>query len=154
MKQIESTLNTYAVAPLIDWNFGTNAYPQIKFEKLADSSVAFLRDVFGQIIKGGNTLPEGFINEIVSETAKVLKLKWSPENVSKVSEKNNVGKKAYSAFENGKKGIADKLNMDAPKTPLELKKKLLSLKFQPGLEEKCHKLGEKFANGIYNKKMS
>jgi len=152
MKQMEATLNTYAVAPLIDWNFGTSAYPQIKFEKLADSSVAFLRDVFGQIMKAGHTLPDGFINEIVTETAKVLKLKWSPEKVSK-DKNDSIGKKAYSAFERGKKDKADKLEIDAPKTPLELKKKILSLKSQPDLENKCYKLGEKFVDGTV-KKMS
>lgn len=150
MKQMESTINTYAVAPLIDWNFGTSAYPQIKFEKLADSSVAFLRDVFNQIMKAGCVLPDGFINEIVTETAKVLKLKWSPEKVTK---DDSVSKKAYIAFERGKKDKADKLEIDAPRTPLELKKKLLNLKSQPDLENKCYKLGEKFVDGTV-KKMS
>jgi len=171
MNQMEATLNIYAVAPLIDWNFGTNAYPQIKFEKLADSSVAFLNNIFSQIMKSGYALPEGFINEIVSQTAKVLDLKWAPTGTdskpslssessqssysssSSQSSKQDVGKMAYLAFERGKKKRSDELEIAAPKTPLGLKTKLLNLKSQSDLEKKCYKLGEKFIDGIY-KKMS
>jgi len=182
MNQMEATINTYAVAPLIDWNYGTKAYPKIRFEKLADASVAFLRDVFGQIMKGGQELPEGFIQEIVNETAKTLKLKWVddgtglPEKKEEVvekptddeeddkeddkddkkvddkkEEKKDVNKKALFAFERGKKSKADQMGIDSPKTPKELKDKLLKLKIQPDFESKCFKLGEKFTNVINNR---
>lgn len=183
MKEMEATLNVYAIAPLIDWNFGTQAYPEIKFEKLADSSQAFLREVFTQIIKKGDTLPDGFIEEVVSETAKALRLEWTagkeinpkkddkeddkkddkqPESNSdkdsdKDSDKNSdkdkriESKKAYLSFEQGKKNQADKLKIDAPRTPKDLKDKLLNLKYQPDLNIKCYQLGEKFAYGIYSK---
>jgi len=143
---MEATLNTYAVAPLIDWNFKTQAYPEIRFEKLADASIAFLRDVFNQIMKAGHELPDGFINEVVTETAKTLKLKWAVEN-----KEDDLNKKAYLAFERGKKLKADKLEIDAPKTPRKLKEQILKLKIQPDLDSKCFKLGEKFTNVIYKK---
>lgn len=178
MNQMEATLNTYAVAPLIDWNFGTKAYPKIRFEKLADASVAFLRDVFSQIMKSGQPMPEGFIQEIVNETAKTLKLKWVDDGSGlpdkkkeeedgkkddkddkdndddnkvddkKEENKKDENKKAFFAFERGKKSKADQLEIDAPKTPKELKGKLLKLKIQPDFETKCFKLGEKFTNAI------
>jgi len=149
MKQMEATINTYAVAPLVDWNFGTHAYPKIRFEKLADASTAFLRDVFNQIMKAGHELPDGFISEVVAETAKTLKLKWVAENAGNKEE--DLNKKAYLSFERGKKLRADKLEIDAPKTPKELKEQLLKLKIQPDLDFKCFKLGEKFTNVIYKK---
>ena len=160
MKQMELTINSYAVNPLIDWNFGTRAYPKIRFEKLADASTAFLRDVFGQIMKGGHDLPDGFINEVVAETAKTLKLKWVSDgnNGSKKdgldndeSKEDDEGKKAYLAFEQGKKSKADKLEIDAPRTPKKLKEKLLKLKIESDSEYKCFKLGEKFTNAIYRR---
>lgn len=150
MQQMEATLNTYAVAPLIDWNFGTQSYPKIKFEKLADASTAFLRDVFNQIMKAQHELPDGFISEVVAETAKVLKLKWTGTN--KDDSNKNPSKKAYFAFEQGKKLKADRLEIDAPRTPKKLKEQLLNLKSQPDLEARCYKLGEKFVDGIYRKK--
>jgi len=146
MKQMEATINTYAVGPLIDWNFGTHAYPKIRFEKLADASTAFLRDVFNQIMKAGHELPDGFINEIVTETAKTLKLKWIAGN-----KEEDLNKKAYLSFERGKKLRADKLEIDAPRTPKKLKEQLLNLKIQPDLDSNCFKLGEKFTNVIYKK---
>ena len=146
MKQMEATINSYAVNPLIDWNFGTKAYPKIKFEKLADASTAFLRDVFNQIMKAGHELPDGFISEVVAETAKTLKLRWAGDG------KDSPSKKAYLAFERGKKSKADKLEIDAPGTPKKLKEQLLKLKIQPDSEHRCFKLGEKFTNAIYKKK--
>ena len=153
MKQMEATLNTYAVADLIDWNFGTHVYPKIRFEKLADASVAFLRDVFNQIMKAGHELPDGFISEVVAETAKTLKLKWATGSKNGDLDKdNNLNKKAYLSFERGKKLKADKLEIDAPRTPKKLKEQILRLKIQPDLDFKCFKLGEKFTNAIYRRK--
>lgn len=150
MKQMEATLNTYAVADLIDWNFGTHVYPKIRFEKLADASAAFLRDVFNQIMKTGHELPDGFISEVVAETAKTLKLKWTTTDKDNL-DKGDLNKKAYLSFERGKKLKADKLEIDAPKTPRKLKEQILKLKIQPDLDFKCFKLGEKFTNVIYKK---
>ena len=162
MKQMEATLNTYAVAPLIDWNYGTGVYPKIKFEKLADASVAFLRDVFSQIMKTGYDLPDGFIQEVITEASKTLKLKWvndgtGKKNDEKEDEKEDENKKALLAFEQGKKSKADQMEIDAPKTPKKLREQLLNLKIQPNFEDKCFALGEKFTDVICKreqKKMS
>lgn len=155
MGQMEITLNTYAVAPLIDWNFGSKAYPQIKFENLADVSQIFLREAFEQIIKAGERLPDGFVNEVITETAKVLKLKWAFEKKEKVeSVESDTGKKAFESFEQGKLKKSNELKIKAPRTPQKLKDFLFNVKTQPDLEARCFELGGKFANGISKKTMS
>lgn len=139
MNQMEATLNTYAVAPLIDFNYQSRAYPQIKFDKLSDASQIFLREVFDKIMRAKEKLPEGFVNEVISETAKSLKLKWAFE------EKKTPNKKALLAFEKGKLKKANELDIKAPATPKALKEKLLKVENLRELEQKCYKLGEKFA---------
>ena len=62
MKQMEATLNTYAIAPLIDWNFGTKAYPTIKFDNISDVTKTFLREVFDKLMKYDKVLPFDIIN--------------------------------------------------------------------------------------------
>lgn len=140
MNQMEATLNTYAVAPLIDFNYQTKAYPQISFDKLSDIAQVFLREVFDKIMKSGEKLPEGFVNEVIDETAKSLKLKWA------FKEQETPNKRALLAFEKGKLKKADELEINAPSTPRVLKDKLLKVKNRPDLEQKCYELGEKFAH--------
>ena len=139
MSQMEVTLNTYSVAPLIDFNYKTKAYPQIKFDKLSDASQIFLREVFDKIMKSKEKLPEGFVQEVVNETAKSLKLKWA------FSKEKIPNKKALMAFEKGKLKVANDLSVDAPSTPRKLKEKLLKVESGFESEQKCYKLGEKFA---------
>ena len=138
MQQIEATLNTYAIAPLIDFNFKTSAYPKIKFEKISDVSKEFLKEVFNQIMKSKTELPEGFVSQVIDETAKSLNLKWAFQE----KEQN---KEAIKEFEKGKLEEANKVNILAPSTPKKLKEKLLKVKKSKSNQEKCYKLGKEFA---------
>lgn len=140
MKQMEATLNTYAIAPLIDWNFGTKAYPIIKFDNISDVTKSFLRDVFDKLMKYDKVLPVGFVNEVITEVAQDLKLKWSPEDV-----KQNKNTKALISFEKAKLKKANDLSIEAPSTPKKFKEKLLKMKEDKEVEKKCYKLGEQFA---------
>jgi hypothetical protein len=160
MDQMESTLNSYAIAPLIDWNFGTKSYPTIEFERLADVSRTFLREVFDRIMRYGNTtLPDGFVEEVIGETAKELQLQWAfgkkeklgikTETTTGADKKNT--KTPFQAFEEGKRNRSDKLKIKAPRTPGELKQKLLRIKNDPNQITGCYELGEKFAN-LWQKK--
>ena len=146
MRQMEATIDTFVIAPLVDWNFGTNAYPKIKFDHISDVAQDFLKDVFNSIMKYDKPLPEGFIGEVISETSKALKLKWTPSE--KEDKKYD---KALAAFERGKLKKADKLDIDAPPTPQKIKDKLLKVKKSSDLIDKCYKLGEDFAE-LYGRK--
>ena len=138
MRQMEATLNTYAVAPLIDFNFGTSAYPQIKFEKISDPSKEFLMNVFNQIMKAKVGLPKGFIDQVIDETAKSLNLKWALEEKTE-------NKEALEAFERGKLEQSNKLRIKAPRTPKSLKEKILKVKNTPENLTRCYELGKEFA---------
>ncbi len=142
MKQMEATLNTFAVAPLIDFNYGTKAYPQIRFERISDISKTFLREVFDRIMRAGTQLPDGFVEEVISETAKELKLEWASGEETEEEEKNV---EAFKSFEEGKLKKSNQLNIEAPRTPKAFKRKLLGIKSHSGFEKKCYELGEEFA---------
>ena len=138
MAEMAATINTYAIAPLIDFNFGTRAYPKIQFEKIADVARVFLREVFDKIMKKKEVaIPEGFVSQVINETAQSLNLKW-------VAEKEIGNRKALEAFEQGKLKKANELKIEAPSTPRKLKEKILKVKDKPELIEKCFKLGEEF----------
>lgn len=147
MRQMEVTLNTYAIAPLIDWNFTSKAYPRLQFDTMADTTQVFLREVFEKIMKNEQPiLPEGFVNEIIAETAKSLKLKWVPD--AKDSKKKVIrNRKAAAAFEKGKLTKANELQIKAPLTPQKLREKLWRVRKGQEFENKCFKLGQKFAYG-------
>jgi len=143
MRQMESTLNTYAVAPLIDWNFGSNAYPQIKFSDLSVANQVLLNDVFNLIMRRRDTMiPDGFIEEVTKRIAKKLNLEWVSD--TKPANKN------LQAFERGKIIASNKLKIEAPKTPEELKEKVEKLD-GPESEVEAWNLGYNF---VYEQKNS
>jgi len=189
MRQMEATINSYIVTPLIDWNFNSKAYPTIKFEKLNDISKVFLREVFQKIMQAKTKIPDGFVEEVVNETAKELKLEWTAdkdnnerdykrEDDEKDDDKNdeqeeeNEGDKKdedkkdnkendkeekqksatpFKSFEEGKRKKSDMLRIKAPKTPKEIKNKLLKIKNNTEQIAGCYELGEKFAT-LWQKK--
>ena len=137
MRQMEHTLNTYAVAPLIDYNFGTQAYPKIRFAEISDITQYFLERVFTQIMKQ-DKLPEGFINEVVDKTAEALKLDWRrPKEI--------MSKEALKAFEKGKIEMANKLKIPAPRTLPKIKDKILKTKVSEAFLKKCFELGKEYS---------
>jgi len=150
MNQMESTLNTYAVAPLIDWNFGSQAYPRIEFEKITGQTAQFLETVFSKIADS-KRLPDGFVDEVIDETARNLKLKWIHKKEEETEKRN---KNLLKSFEEGKRRRSDELKINAPKTPQSLKDSILNLKPGPDLEIKCFKLGQKYADGQKKKNLS
>ena len=138
MKQMEASLNTYAVAPLIDFNFKTSAYPKVQFEMISDLSKQFLRDVFDKIMKARVQLPQGFVDQVIDETARNLNLEWARKE-----EKNE---EAFKSFEEGKLKESNRLRLKAPSTPKKLKEKLLRVKNTKENIEKCFRLGKEFAH--------
>jgi len=182
MSQMEATINSYAIAPLIDWNFNSKAYPTIKFEKLTDTSRTFLKEVFQKIVQSKEfALPDGFVEEIVNETAKELNLNWvigkndklkrlaeeeKPEDEEsedeeqedkkqedgKSKDKKPKSETPLKAFEEGKRKKSDKLRIKAPRTPKEIKEKLSKIKHSPDQIIGCYGLGEKFAT-LWQKKI-
>jgi len=78
MRQMETTLNTYAVAPLIDWNFASQSYPQIKLENLTDEVQILLARVFDKILSRKEIeIPSDFIEEVTKKIGKKMELEWS-----------------------------------------------------------------------------
>ena len=127
MRQMEATLNNYAVAPLIDWNFGTKAYPKIKLQDLTDEVQMFLAHIFDQIMNRKDTrLPEGFIEEVTKKVAERMNLEWAkPEEAKKKKEEENYT--ALEAFEKGKIKAANFLKVPAPPTPKKIRTKLKTI---------------------------
>jgi len=141
MQEMAATINTYAIAPLIDFNYSSKVYPYLQFEKLSDASQIFLREVFDRLMRAKVPLPEGFVEQVVDETAKNLNLAWV-RNQKNEEEKGN--RQALESFEKGKLKKANELEIRAPSTPFKLKEKLLKVRSEPDLLEKCYKLGEEF----------
>ncbi len=140
LKQMEETLNIYAVAPLIDYNFGTQAYPEVRFNKISGNAEAFLKDVFLKLI-GENTIPIGFVEKVVEKAANSLRLEWKPPEENE----EGVSKKALESFEMGKLKKANELSIPAPKTMPQIKDKLLGIREGKDTEEKYFKLGEDYS---------
>ncbi len=140
MTTMEDTLNQWAIAPLIDWNFGTGNYPKIKLMPLKDEVNGTLIDVFKTLIgKNPEVITPAFANSLVLQVAKVLGLEVKTDD----------GTDALKAFEIGKKTIFDKNKKPAKATPesikKDVKKKAIELKDDLYYLEKFRVMGEKFA---------
>jgi len=108
-----------------------------------------LREVFDRIMRyGGETLPDGFVEEVIGEAAKELKLQWAFGKNEKLKPNS---KTPFQAFEEGKRNRSDKLKIKAPRTPEGLKKKLLLVNNEPNQITGCYELGTKFAT-LWQKK--
>lgn len=139
MRQIEDTLNEWAVAPLVDWNFTNPSYPKIKLQPLHSATENYLLDIFKAIVtKDPSLLTSAYVSTLANEVSEYLGLevKTTPEEIG------------LSAFENGKKKEADKLKVPATKTPKELKeeleKKAIKIKDDPYFTEKFEALGRNY----------
>lgn len=144
MRQMEATLNTYAVAPLIDWNFATKSYPQIKLQDLTDEVQMLLAKVFDQIIKRKEIpISDDFVEEVTQKIAQKMDLEWAKPKKEKAISKN------LDAFERGKLQTANTLGISAPSTPKKIKNKILNMDDSPDIEKKCFDMGCQY---IYGKK--
>jgi len=147
MKSMEDTLNEWAVAPLIDWNFKKGSYPKIKLMPLKTDTEKFLISIFESIVKKDPTyLTPAFINKISNEVAEILGLE-----IKEVSDKD-----AIKAFESGKRKEYDKQKKPATTTPQsvrdKIQKKSVELKDDPYFLEKFEAIGRNFAIKHLNKK--
>jgi hypothetical protein len=142
MGSIENTINEWAIPQLIDWNFGTQAYPKIKLMPLRNEMQEYLLKIFEELIKKDNTLvPAEFIGKITTEVAEKLGIdlsgKITPEEA------------AAKAFENGKKIIADQSKKPAPatdsKTKKDIAKSAVALYDEPNFLEHFESLGRDYA---------
>ena len=115
MRSIEDTLNQWAVAPLVDWNFGTGAYPQIKMMPLDQETDKMLMDIFQELIsKKPEAVNSEFTQEVVDEVANKLGMEIRSKSVEE----------ALKAFESGKREIFDSRGKPAAPTSEEAKKRV------------------------------
>lgn len=131
MKAIEDTLNQWAVAPLIDWNFGTACYPRIKLMPLQGSTQAYLLDLFEKLITKDPTIaPQEFIDKLAKEAADRLgfDINIAPATKKTPTEQKEttVAKKALELFEEAKRKEADIYKKPAPTTSREMKAVILT----------------------------
>jgi hypothetical protein len=141
MRNIENTLNQWAIAPLIDWNFGTKAYPQLKLVPSQSGTQDHILKIFEELMKKDpeRMITPGFAEKLADEAADILGLE--------ITDKTD--KIALRSFETGKKRIFDKKGLPAKATPKEIKrdlqKKAIKLKDDPYFLEKFETMGRKFA---------
>ncbi len=122
MSSIEDTLNTWAVAPLIDFNFGTGVYPKIKLMPLSGETEQYMMKIFSDIIrKDPSQINPEVMEKITNEVSERL-------GVSTQDIQNN----AVNAFEKGKRKAANEAKMPAPTTSKkkkeEIKQKAMQMK--------------------------
>ena len=140
MRSMEDTLNQWAVAPLIDWNFGSGSYPKIQFMSLTAETEQLLTDIFYALMKKKDfELPDEVERKIIDSMAEKLGLEYKSPTV----------KQALKAFENGKRTMSNTLKIPAPVTTKNIKtrlrKKYIQLKDGPDLLIKFESLGKSSA---------
>ncbi len=141
MKSMEDTLNEWAVAPLVDWNFGSGNYPKIKLMPLKDEVKENIMKLFTELVKKDPSIyvNSAFASKLANEVAKNLGIDVNAD----------IDKAALRAFEAGKKKVFDKNAIPAVSTPEKIKetikKKAVELKEDPYILDKIKIMGEDFA---------
>lgn len=147
MKNMEDTLNEWAVAPLIDWNFKSGNYPKIKLMPLKDKTEQFLISIFESLIrKDSSYISPAFAMKLSNEVAQILGLEIKEEQ----------DKDALKAFESGKRKEYDKQKKPATVTPSSTKDKIkikaIELKDDLYFLETFEAMGRDFAIKQLNQK--
>lgn len=151
---MEDTLNQWAVAPLIDWNFGTTAYPKIKLMPLQDSVRSYLLSLFEKIVsKDPSQLSPEFTDKIAREVAERLgfDLETPPATGKTPTEKkeSNAAKKALDLFEEAKRKESDIFKKPSPSTDKETKARIVEkareLEGDESFESTFRKMGTQYA---------
>ena len=143
MKNMEDTLNQWAVAPLIDWNFKDGSYPRIKLMPLRDNIQQQLISIFEKLITKDPTtfVSPGFAAKLSNEVANSLGLE-----VKEMTEKD-----ALAAFESGKLKEFDRTKKPASPTPdkvkAKIKKRTVTMQDDPYFLEKFEAMGRSYAIG-------
>ncbi len=141
MKNMENTLNEWAVAPLIDWNFGTDSYPTIKLMPTKAKTQAFMMKIFETLVKKDpeKAMTPAFAKKLADEVAETLGIEMDD-----MSEPDGL-----KAFESGKRKAFDEKKKPALPTPEAIKKKLrekaIQLKDDVYFLEKFETMGKKYA---------
>ncbi len=141
MKNMENTLNEWAVAPLIDWNFGTSNYPHIKLMPLRARTQEYLMSIYESLIKKepGTYMSPALASKMADEVAEMLGIEVKVENK----------KDAVKSFETGKRKVYDEKKMPAKPTPESIKKKLrekaVQLQDDPYFLERFEAMGREYA---------
>jgi len=140
MRTMEDTLNEWAVAPLIDWNFKNGSYPKIKLQPLHSAQKNYLLEIFKNLVtKDPSLLSSEYVSTLANSVAEYLGLET----------RMDPAEMALKAFESGKKETFDKLKKPAVKVSKELKteliKKAIKLKDDPYFTEKFEAYGRAFA---------
>jgi len=143
MKNMEDTLNIWAVAPLIDYNFGSGSYPKIKLMPIKGKTQEYLMSIFEAIIRKDPTyLSSEFIQKLTKEAAESLGLEVT----------DNTSGDALKAFESGKLAVFNKRKLPAVPTRPEKKKEIYNLAGKsvdnPYFLEHFESLGREFALNI------
>ena len=145
MKNMEDTLNEWAVAPLIDWNFNSGSYPKIKLMPLKDNIQQQLMNIFEKLISKDPQLyiSPGFASKLSNEVAQSLGLEV----------KEMTSKEALAAFESGKRKEYDRRKKPASATPddtkTKIKKQAVKLQDDPYFLEKFEAMGRSFAVELF-----
>ena len=137
LRSMEYTINEWAINPLIDWNFNSQAYPKIQFISLTSDTQTMLNDVFYAMLKRKDyTLPADFENRILDNVSTILGLEY----------KTPTEQDAIKSFESGKKGMSNVLKIPAPATTKQIKamltKKFVELKDDSNVLEKFEVMGK------------
>lgn len=141
MKSMEDTLNEWAVAPLIDWNFNRGSYPKIKLMPLDNSVREATMKLFTSLISKDSTrfINDNFASKLANEVAKNLGIDVNAD----------IQKDALKSFEAGKKETFDKNKIPAKPTPNkvkeEIKRKAIDMSNDPFLYNKMRDIGINFA---------
>ena len=139
MHSMEDTLNEWAVAPLIDWNFNSSSYPLLKFTPLTDEIQMMLNEIFYAMMKKREyRLPPEVENKVIDAISEKLGLEY----------KTPTKQEALKSFENGKTSMSNTLGIPAPVTNKNLKaklaKKYIQLRDSPNLLMEFESLGRDF----------
>lgn len=144
MRSMEHTLNEWAINPLIDWNFNSQAYPKIQFISMTSEIQSLLNDIFYAMLKRREfALPKEFESKVINNIAEKLGLEFTvPTQVD-----------ALNAFEGGKKSMSNLLKIPAPitdqKAKVSLSRRYIELKEDPDLLIKMESFGKDFVLNMY-----
>jgi hypothetical protein len=95
MDEVAESLTRYVMPKYIDWNFGTNKYPEFRFGALSDPARATIQDLLTAVAVAQTTqLTPEFIREMEKRMADALDLEIDYEEIDKREEEQQAQMKA------------------------------------------------------------
>jgi len=83
MKGMEATINSYVIAPLINYNYGTYNYPKFKFPAITTEAEDLLTEVSKSIFSKAEMLPTEVFNDVVNRAVEKMGIKKEPQDATK-----------------------------------------------------------------------